>query len=411
MPTTSSRRLLLETLAGDDAFARVEPALAVIYGDLVGELWRALLATQAPAYLDATAAAQPPRIEVVHSILSRPMSSRDGGQWFLTYDQHLGQVLSRLTKLVLSEASPAAADAYLQKLFAQRLYVAGQFTASVAMLMRSQQRKPPVLESPEQAEARGQAVLAQEAFVIAHELTHVLLRKVDVREELADEVFSILDDVSRADRPGPEEFEAQWNQSFRDLATRYGFPDAEIPPIDHDRLDDSVSDRVTSALRERPDLLEECLCDYAGSIAAALSAVSFRQASVEESFVASAMALHHLRLLQLLDNYANRESPARVFADSMIRLSVHRRLVAAFAASVGETWDAQPVEVHKRTVAYNLAFSRVLGDPAMFVLGFDSYLDEVEPASNAASQSWDRKQRLWLREQLGFDPQAKPVSR
>jgi hypothetical protein len=99
-----------------------------------------------------------------------------------------------------------------------------------------------------------------------------------------------------------------------------------------------------------------------------------------------------------------------VFSDSMIRLSAHRRLVAAFAGSVGETWGTNPQHVHQGTVKYNLAFSRVIGDPALFVLGFDSYLDEVAATGKAASHPWDRRQRLWLREQLGFHPQPRLIN-
>jgi predicted nucleic acid-binding protein len=407
-----SRRALLQTLFGEDAFERVAPTLAETYGRLAPRIWDALVTTQLKGRPELAREVETPVVEVVHSIATRPLSSFQGGKWYLTYDQHLGQVLSRLTRLVLSEADPEAVDRYLEKLFAQRLAVAGQFLAALAMGKRCTKPVLPPIESPKQSNRRFRFVHGQEAFVIGHELTHILLGQIpQLRDELAQEVFRFLEvDVGVSATRRREAFEEDWDSSIRAALQRYGLePRRDRYPARWDPPEDEAA-----ALTGNPDLLEECICDFAGSIASALATARPGGISVGDSFIASAMALHNLRLLQQLDEYARgteTQESESAFAASMTRLSVHRTVIRAFCHVMNRSLAIDPAHVVRETVAFNKAYAAVIGDPLLFVWQFDQFVDRVERevAKNFPDQKeppWSRQQRSILRAQLGFASEA-----
>lgn len=347
-------------------------------------------------------------MEVVHSLATRPLSSFDGKSWYLTYDQHLGQVLNRLTRLVLSEVDRDVADRYLEKLFAQRLAVAGQFVAALAMSKPWLGSTPPPPETSAQLKRRSLLVHAQEAFVIGHEMTHVLLGQVPaLRDELADELFMLLKvEQATPEATDQEAFEEYWDSSVRAALQRYGL----TPSKERYRGLWNPPAGAVEALSSDAALLEECICDYVGSVAGAMASVRLGRSLPTEAFVASGIALHNLRLLQQLDRYASgTEGDERdaTFQESVTRLSVHRTAIRVFCTSMSDSLPLDAAKVVRDTVAFNKSFSAIIGDPVLFVLRFDEFVDHVEREAQArnpghAERPWSRQQRAFLRAQLGF---------
>jgi hypothetical protein len=398
----------LHVLYGHDAFVRVQPVLASGYETACTVAWDALVSTHVRGGRGGSALACP-QLHVVHSIISRAASCREGKTWSLVYDQHLGQILSRLTRLVRSQASTKAVDAYLQKLFGQRLLVAGEVVGALAMFVRSQVREPLPAESGEHLSERLELVFAQEAFVIAHELTHVLLNRIpEVRVELSEEVF---DFVQRIPPPGAEVAEAYpdfWRDSIVDVYARYGMT------IDRDAVEadkPEASRDLGAELRSNPRLLEEVICDYAGAIAAAQVCKVTAGIRFERGFTAAALALHNLRLLQMLDGYSRPDGSERVsreFRDSQTRLSIHRGITPQFCALAGDVWGCDADVVRENVRDFNISHARVLLDPILFILRFADFHREVTEAKKTAGEAddggalLDREQRARAREMLGF---------
>jgi hypothetical protein len=406
-----ARRLLLRTLFGEDAFDRVASPLAETYRKLVPQVWALLVGSQLSAHPELADKVGAPAVEVVHSIATRPLSSFDGDSWYLTYDQHLGQVLSRLTRLVMSEVEPEIADHYLRKLFAQRLFVAGQFTAAWAMSNPRATPKRPPPETVDDFKRRMQLVSAQEAFVIGHELTHILIGQIpQVREELREELFMFL----RMNRSTPaairrKAFEDDWDNSIRAALQRYGLTPSEAK---YEAPWSTGSDVVnTDTLSANTSLLDECICDLAGSIASAMSSALFGGLSLTDAFVASGIALHNLRLLQELDQYARNstetEDDDSVFQESIVRLAVHRTSIRAFCAAMSHGLPVDERDVQRDMTAFNKTFSAIIQDPVLFVLQFDEFVSYVKgemqkKSLSESDNSWSPDQRAAVRAQLGF---------
>lgn len=124
---------------------------------------------------------------------------------------------------MLSKAGPEAVESYVSKLFAQRLFADGRFDAALAM---AKSLEPPVGvpdESAEEAATRLRLVLAPEAFVIGHELTHVLLAQIDTaRHDLTDQLLGLLGTRRPMDRFS-DAFARDWDGSIRAALERYGY--------------------------------------------------------------------------------------------------------------------------------------------------------------------------------------------
>jgi hypothetical protein len=252
-------------------------------------------------------------------------------------------------------------------------------------------------------------VYAQESFVIGHELTHVLLGQVpELRKELAEELFTLLD-VTRTSSEDTERkaFEEYWDNSIREALRRYG-----ITPADQQYTGSwSPPGDSVEMLSRDPALLDECICDFAGSVAGAIASTQRGGPSLTEAFLASGIALHNLRLLQQLDHYARGSRGTAqdevVFHESVTRLSVHRTAIRSFCTAMNEFLPLEADEVIKQTVAFNESFSAILGDPVLFVLDFDGFVDKVdqkiqEQGSANGERPWSRQQRAFLRGQVGF---------
>lgn len=409
----------LHVLYGRDAFVRVQASLASGYEAMCTTAWDALVTTHVGHGRGKPVLACP-QLHVVHSMISRAASSREGKTWSLVYDQHLGQILSRLTRLVHGQVSTRAVDAYLYKLFGQRLLVAGEVVGALAMWVRSQGHESLPGESEEQLDERLELVVAQEAFVIAHELTHVLLNRIpEVRVELSEEIF---DFVQRILPPGADVAEAYadfWRDSIVDVYARYGVT------INRDMIeaDEYETSRDPGAeLRSNPCLLEEVICDYAGAIASAQVCKVIAGIRYERAFTAAAIALHNLRLLQMLDGYSRpggNERVSREANDSLTRLTVHRWVIPQFCALAGDVWGCDADAVREDVRDFNISHARVVLDPILFVLRFADFHEEVTRAKKVTRATkvagdaddgdapLDQEQRARVREMLGF-ASAKP---
>jgi len=247
----------------------------------------------------------------------------------LLYDQYLGNILSRLNKLILEDAPPEMVDAYLYKLFALRHLAAGRLEQALECALRHFQLERDLPQEPaseEPAEMRGrrfEQTILQEHFVLAHELAHELHRQdrtIALRwgEHYVDQVATearVRDEhwaTSDHSREIAESMAGDWDHA---LIRRFG-PPPEGEDMHRQHLSTWTEEQATAVrqtrdrsrlrmvdrIREDPVLLEECICDSIATQLTAIFASSWRipfSVSIPACFV----ALRHLRMIQHIDSW------------------------------------------------------------------------------------------------------------
>jgi len=370
----------LSATFGDDHAKRVLAPLESLYRRYYDETWQryAELTVNHGGRLD-----DPPQFHVVHSPKSYPHNIRSAGEVAIIYDQHLGQVFNRLTALTLEDASPALVDCYLQKLFAQRCYVVGDFDSaalfgSVAYLMKSN-LKNDKQQSPALDAMRSVLVGLQERFVIAHELAHTALGSSEELLTNCEWLFGnlVTDYYDLREESGASLSEAEANSQFWDdvdAAFMRRNPGATIPEEaklaarSQKPTARSGAERETEQrLRADPLLRREFLCD---SLAATSLLTGSKDLSeVIAAFVASTAALHNLRLLKILDGHiesADTDGNANFLTHAQDRLSLLRAMANAYMLFVLPAGKEHQPELHRSLTGWNKDFAAVVNDQLLF---------------------------------------------
>ena len=160
----------LPILYGADCLERVQPLLVERYHSVVNHIWSRLPSTQ-PA----------PTIHVIHSPFAQPTSVFDVNGRHLIYDQYLGQLFNRLTRIELLDADPRIVDSYVLKIFGQRNLIRGKSSVAGAMADVAGSVATPsdiqraLAENEDLLRLRVFVASAQEEFAIGHELIHTLI--------------------------------------------------------------------------------------------------------------------------------------------------------------------------------------------------------------------------------------------
>lgn len=366
-------RLVLASRYGPDCQDRVEPDLDQWYRATVEALWPAVT-----ALTNASCAA--PDLQIVHSPHSLPqlVALTDGPS--LVYDQHLGQVLARLTRLTLRRAAPAEVDGYLAKLTGLRLLSRGRWRhASVLALASRVPNDGVALGGAGDAEPEALATLVQgqEAFVLAHELAHhvkfsdplrfqvfeadvatILSQWARHRETSTLDAGFVLDELTRSAA-------AAWERRHGRLAPEQLAQLRQVLGSGTDGVGVAPDARDThAAYQGDPDLREEATCDLLASMAV-LPVLARGGVAPDQALQACAYAMHHLRLMQTVNSIADGTPPenlARGVHTSMTRLTVLRATLGVFAEAVFGAGFLTAAACHDLITEVNLLHALVIGD-------------------------------------------------
>jgi hypothetical protein len=406
---------------GEDCFDRVRGPLRDHYGRLSVNLWQALL-RGVPGSFDQ------PTLLVVHSPVCRSATIVGGGDRVLVYDQYLGQALNKLTRLYLSAADSPTVNATLAKLWAQREFVAGRNdqAALFGLWARALGLEYPLpSEPPDSMMTRGFSVAVQESFVIAHELAHTLLQvvpglkevlsaEVTLRLEALDKYPMVYVDHPHLDRTAlVEQVAADERRSLSALQDRMGLNKPLRSMGSADEVENLLRLTESELFGERLDeeLVAESVCD---SLAWEAVSMMFRNEDQAKILDSVFLAVHHLRLLQLLDHRAGLGSSARSdssvsnqYIQSVLRFRLLRtHTFWTLLKGVGDDQSRWPLlaALQHNAVDLNQKYSDLLMDQAL-VSRFSEFGPSLQQSDFGRQASPFAANRDSLKDLLGFPSQ------
>ena len=408
---------------GADCFDRVEARLEAIYTELVKRLWERL-APRTPAPAAA------PTLHVVHSPIARPTSVRTAAGDHVIFDQYLGQLFSRLTRIEMCDAPAQVVDAYLYRLYGQRLLIAGKSREAAAFALASKaaatddEREQPLAENEEQLATRNRMTHAQEAFAIGHELMHLALHDESNYRGLSEVFEEVINRAIAAKRKAAKArtddgrmllVNRHYFDDVRQVYRRRGMDTADLDePEDPDSYFADTDDVDLIAVFARPDVRLEAMCDLfaATSVVNILGSESFTPIEV---MATTTLALQHLRLIQLLDNFVSgQESPNGLddySLQSMARVTLLRTgLGFALQTSMQHGDSVDDVEVrealsrlHQAAARLNRLHTGVILDNLLLGLDLPRIGEALLADPSLATTIDDLSSNTrWLRSVLGF---------
>lgn len=239
--------------------------------------------------------AKPPKLHVSYSTDRRCELVSLGHEDFLVYDQHMGQTFARLNRIMHAVSSPRPlAMAYCSKYLAQRLVGYGclhyaHYFALLQRLFLQQARADgdPFEMSEEQNTRRAQITIAQECFVLAHELSHYIWRNPS-EDDLAEVLDETLEILKRLAEPLDRE----------QVNARYG-------STTYDHLESDRQSRYDSSLRvfneHKTELGPELLCDKTGVMVAYEVCHRILNLPIEVICEGFLLSIKYLRLIHHLE--------------------------------------------------------------------------------------------------------------
>lgn len=289
---------------GSDFQHRVQPLLTQEYQKIGSSVWKGM---RDPAD------EREPTVVTVHSPFAKPVTLESEGVSHLVYDQYLGQIFNRFTKMYLIHPSRQAVQNYAFKLMSQRALLRGHFLEALSfgsVYSQDAHHWESAANLGAEGEAliftRGTLVRLQETFVIAHELAHILHKSELQVESRSAATEAVQIDLERV----VDSFQAA---THNDLLSA------------HDR--DYYRQRFAALVRasESTTNVEELVCDRMAF--RALATLYDIPAAQSLLAIACLLALMNMRMLQYVDyeiSARGHESAAHLYDLAILRSSVLR---------------------------------------------------------------------------------------
>ncbi|QIS20958.1 hypothetical protein [Nocardia terpenica] len=296
-------------------------------------------------------------------------------------------MFSTLSRLILNPSTIEQVETYLHKLFGQRCLVIGETTTAALFAMAHEQTRltgAAIAETSEVTVRRHILTRAQEAFVIGHEICHILLRSPGDMTQLWLE--DTLDTIQTKQKTG---YRASlrglraYREDFDRAVARRGIVVPTPGSLRYLReslrwmrwrkrlMNTAELDEFSAQLTVGSPLVEECVCDTFGLIAAILN-LSKTKADWTTAIEASVLALHNLRLIQSLDEEAavsvagraDRPPAESSVLAAQVRLSFLRREIRQAGHRIFPEFDAD--EAHACAVRTNQTYAAQIMDHVLF---------------------------------------------
>lgn len=307
---------------------------------------------------------------------------------YLVYDQYLGQTWNILNQIYFNSGDSLHVQTYACKYLAEglrdrcNLNGAKGFAVIYADLKSSH---PLPLDN---VDKRAMYTLAQETFLIAHELAHLALRYNDetlkVFVEGAREI--VQDVLHRYTLTSPDD---------KLTAKRYGFPEEDIVKGRQELARSGLKFGET-----KTHLFEEVACDSWASMITHSIMTSLHEMDKRDIAEAISLCLRHLRLLAwfraLLEYFCDDETTDirfEKFTLEQLRISANRLESQSFPFDN----DPPPEDIHSRLVKMSSHYGEIIDDPILF--NFRKIITWLKEAYHQEGLS-HRSQNQWGAPQL-----------
>ena len=258
---------------------------------------------------------EPPELVCVYSGTAHAETiALDDGRPVIVYDQYLGQILNRLSRLYLEQAPEPEVSAYLSKISAARCLVAGKPGSALRHAALFAGLADNLTTAGHKTDGRrGIYIHVGETFVLAHELVHFLYRSNGSAALLLEDFYLELISAMGLREP------PKWGQLLSDervTKTRMSLDRfnsrqrllrerGDLPSgLSRAEIIKQFSKGLPKFMRRygtiTPYLLEECVCD---GIAVLITVSRAMQEGIRigDSVLGAFLALHNLRLLRWID--------------------------------------------------------------------------------------------------------------
>ena len=283
---------------------------------------------------------------------------------YLLYDQYLGQTMNMLNRILLNSDSPMDAQMYSFKLLAERYAMGGQFDWAL-MFAYSYQVLRKQYKSYRQDKnliRRSTFTYAQELFIIAHEIAHLIIRN-------PGRFISILQEDSSAADDNKERYK-NYSVVIRFLADHF-----KVGRIDYDVFTPSSTNPFSKLLFDelefviQSDVREECCCDVLATIMVISVLKRQKGINLSDVLVAIAMCLRHLRIIGVVELMYSQlwfksEASVKPFLNGLILRTSNirdfaRALTHAEVEGVDLRYGSDMVELAEH-------YEEIIDDPIMF---------------------------------------------
>jgi hypothetical protein len=353
---------------------------------------------------------KPPDLIVVYSMIAHAETLILDGRTSIVYDQYLGQIFNRLNRLYFENAGHDEVSAYMSKLWATRCLAAGRpraglghafIYAALAKHLRASGH-----DSDDQRRAYG---MTGEAFVLAHELVHVLYHSDEAAARLLESYCLDLVTALRGSARGSpvsqmtEEAAARLRAATETLGRRQQLLNRTVGAQPSQSRAEAISqfiaymsDSYTELGQDKPfgqatpEVLEECVCD---AVALMITVGWSRRAlgdRLRDSFLAAFLALHNLRLMRWIDREVAVKEHQRGYNASAAAESFETQLRFHFFRELAEAWleamwqrrdtssnvdeDETPAAVVADMIFLNDQYSEIIFD---YALGNTSRYEDI----------------------------------
>jgi hypothetical protein len=288
---------LIKAMSGDQCFEEVNDEYFKNVRAMTYNLWScmemAILLLAGPSHAEEAKKSfgKPPILVSIRTPRAYPYNFTASGEKYVVLDQHLDRVVHRWTRIIeMSRSKPVDLKPHLNELFAERFYHLGDLIMSSRCsgawhleVEGNQARDLPPMNSPVAESSFLERSFAQRMFIVGHEIAHVMIERLP--DAVLRELFNKMKNFHEAGLP--EQYPA--DGSFD--RTVFHAPDTveQFSPKD-----------VLSRIYDSNDLRDECLCDALSIAALVNSGLAFGTC-----LIASIDAIRLRKFIAYCDYYSN----------------------------------------------------------------------------------------------------------
>lgn len=328
-----------------------------------------------------------PSCVIVTSPSAKPMIARHKSAEYFVIDDHLFTLLNLLTTLGLSRPSAHQLYPVVYAIYAERAYAAGRpetaaLIAAKAKVMRASM-KPSFIHS-DTWKLSFRFGYFQFAFVLAHELSHLILRSnPDLRRRLLDtharDTFTILKHIDKINPPMEFESTEEQRTTNENLQSRgYALNIQTRREFGTQPSDQYLIRRqdVWAAVSDDEALIEECVAD-AYAVWCLFGVMRTHPDPIETSAISALIALTNIGLLQHLDHMASgvevkgaQESPHQDYWLIRLRCIALRGFVMSLLSNSGN--NDVLARFNNKIHIVNDEYNNAIENPFLHALDFEA---------------------------------------
>lgn len=327
-------------------------------------------------------------LEVIYSTNKTAEMLQLNGQYFLVYDQYLGQVFNMMNRLFFNSTEPRESLGYSFKIFAEEIQLEGRADAGLIFAIShiKLMEESATYKKDRDLAKRTTYTAIQEMFIMIHELVH--FSKMADQNYIArtrTEALELLDDMlTKFDNP-----ELQDDTTLSYLADEYKLlygdqpyskdmlPEGYFEKLrdEHIAMEKKSMNVIRQMVEMSDQLIEEMICDEQAAMLTMYIMHREYKTHPEDSFDGVYLAMLHLRTIGILNteakhfnsNYKEDQTELSQFLlTSDLRTRKLRDELTNLNGVVSKD-ETKKETMHRKMIDTNERYHEILLDPVLFM--------------------------------------------